>query len=64
MLFPGFRCYRPGGPYRPLHIALLGPPFVETGLPTDLPVLEDEVRLLDSQVLDLLSFINEAENDD
>ena len=64
MLSLGFRRFRPGGPYRPLHIALLGPPFIVPRLPHDLPVLEDEVRLLESQALDLLSVINEADYGD
>jgi len=64
MLFTGFRGFRPGGPYRPLHIALLGPPFIESNLPSDLPVLEDEVSILEAQTIDLLSLVNEADNDD
>ena len=60
MLSMGYRRFRPGGPYRPLHIALLGPPFVESTLPHDLPILEDEARLLESQALDLLSAMDEA----
>ena len=64
MLCAGFRSFRPGGPYRPLHIALLGPPFIESNLPSDLPILEDEVSILESQTIDLLSLVNEADNDD
>ncbi len=64
MLFTGFRGFRPGGPYRSLHVALMGPPFIESNLPSDLPILEDEVRILESQMLDMLSIINEADNDD
>lgn len=62
--FAPFGGFRRAGPYRPLHIALSGPPYVESSLPTDLPILNDEVKLLESQVLDLLSYINEADNDD
>ncbi len=64
MLSVGFRRYRPGGPYRPLHIALLGPPFIESSLPYGLPILEDEVRMLESQMLDLPIFIDQADHDD
>jgi hypothetical protein len=63
MLSMGLQRFRPGGPYRPLHIALLGPPFVESSLPSDLPILEDEMRLLESQVLDLLSAMDVADHE-
>lgn len=64
MLFTGLRRFRPGGPYRSLHLALLDVPHVDSNFPSDTPILEDEVRLLESQMLDLLSVINEAEIDD
>ena len=63
MLSMGFQRFRPGGRYRPLHIALLGPPFIESTLPHDLPILKDEVRLLESQALDLLSALDGADHE-
>lgn len=64
MLSSGFWRFRPGGPYRPLHTALSGPPFIESSLPYGLPILEDEVRLLESEALDLLCVPSGADNED
>ena len=64
MLSSGFWRFRPSGPYRPLHIVLLGPPFVESSLPYGLPILKDEVRLLESEALDLLFVMTGADNGD
>ena len=58
----GFR-NRPSGRYRPLHIALMGPPFVEDDWPLELPITEEEIRILEAQMLDFLPFLNEASNE-
>jgi hypothetical protein len=41
----------------------MGPPFVEHDWPLDLPVTDDEIRILEAQLLDLLPILNEASKD-
>jgi len=55
---------RPGGSYRPLQIALMGPPFIDDDWPLDIPITEDEIQILESQMLYFLPILNEASNED
>lgn len=45
----------------PLHIALYGGHYVTDDWPADVPVIEEELQILEAHLLELLPEVNELE---
>ena len=55
---------RPGGRYQQLHNVLMGLPFIDDDWPSDIPITEDEIQILESHMIDFLPMLNEASNEE